>query len=151
MKHPCKKDFGQKKFFVMFSALQNVAFSTSSGECYKGQKVTWRSCDVRSCVAILLVDSKKRTVFVESFRGRNPWKNKLHERFLNTGHIVSYFPQKSCHQGEMAEICAETVVWTSMLRLHVQRCVSWHFENACSIGPPFLEVHTFRAKLKKSS
>ena len=30
----------------------------------------------------------------------------------NTEDIVSYFPQKSCHQAEMAEICAETVVWT---------------------------------------
>ena len=60
-----------------------------------------------------MADSKKKTVFVESFHGRNRWKNKLHEWFLNTKHIVSYFPQKSCHQAEMAKICVETVVWTS--------------------------------------
>ena len=84
----------------------------------------WRKKLCCDCAMIgKMADSKKKTVFVESFRGRNRWKNKLHEWFLNTGHIVSYFAQKSCHQAEMAEICAETVVWTSRLRLHAQRCV----------------------------
>ena len=126
MKHHCKKDFGQKDFFVMFFALQNVAFSTSERRMLLTVKRShdsslWRK---KLCCEIgKMADSKKKTVFVESFRGRNRWKNKLQEWFLNTEHIVSYFPQKSCHQAEMAGICAETVVWTSRLRLHVQRCV----------------------------
>ena len=126
MKHHCKKDFGQKIFFVMFFALQNVPFSTSERRMLltvKGsrdrslwrKKLCWDSTVIGK-----MADSKKKTVLVESFRGKNRWKDKLHECFLNTGHIVSYFPRKLCHQEEMAEICAETVVWTSRLRLHVQ-------------------------------
>ena len=156
MKHHWKKKhFGQKIFFVMFFALQNVAFSTSKRRILLKVKRSrnsslWRKklcCD--STVIGKMADSKKKTVFVESFRGRNRWKNKLHEWFLNTEHIVSYFPQKSCHQAEMAEICAEMVVWTSRLRLHVQRCVLDILRALVQLTA-FPEVHTVEAKLKKS-
>ena len=123
---PLQKRFCPKQFLVMFFALQNVAFSTSERRMLptvkrSRDKSLWRKklC-YDSAVISKMADSKKKTVFVESFRGRDQWKNKLHEWFLNTGRIVSYFPQKLCHQAEMAEICAETVLWTSRLRVHVQ-------------------------------
>ena len=77
MKHHCKKDFGQKKFFVMFFALQNVAFFTSKRRMLltvKGSRdrSPWRKklcCD--STVIGKMADSKKKIMFVESFCGRN--------------------------------------------------------------------------------
>ena len=142
---PLKKRFWPKKIFVMFLALQNVAFSTSEWWMLLTVKRSrdrslWRQklC-YDSTVIGKMSDSKKKTMFVERFCGRNWWKNKLQA----TGHnIISYFPQKSCHQAEMAEIDAETVVWTSRLLTFWECLFSW---------PPFPEVHTVRAKLKKSS
>ena len=49
----------------------------------------------------------------------------------------------------MAEICAEMVVWTSRLRLHVQRCVLDILRALVQLTA-FPEVHTVEAKLKKS-
>ena len=95
-----------------------------------------------------MADSKKKTVHVESFRDRNRWKNKLYEWFLNTGHIVSYFPQKSYHQAETAEICAEMVVWTSRFPTCPALC-SWHFENACSFDRLFLKCTLLEQSLRK--
>ena len=71
---PLQKDFGQKKNFAMFFALQNVAFSSSKRRMLLTVKRSRdRPCDVRSCDSTVIgkmADSKKKTVFVESFRGR---------------------------------------------------------------------------------
>ena len=156
MKHHCKKDFGQKIFFVMFFALQNVAFSTSERRMLLTVKRSrdrslWRKklC-CYSTVIGKMADSKKKAVFVGSFRGRNRWKNKLHEWFLNTGHIVSYFPQKSCRQAEMAEICTETVGSVDFKAPTTCPVLcSWHFENACSIDCLFLKCTLLEQSLRK--
>ena len=156
MKHHCERDFGQKNVFIMFSALQNVAFFTSKSKRRMPLTVKrsrdrslWHKklcCD--STVIGKMADSKKKTVLVESFHDRNRWKNKLHEWFLNTRHTVSYFPQKSCHQAEMAEICAEMVVRTSRLPACPALC-SWHFENACSIDHLFFKCTLLEQSLRK--
>ena len=150
-----KNILAKKIFVVVLFALQNVAFSTFERRMLltvkrSRERSLWRKklCWF-SAVKEKMADSKKKTVFVESVRGRNRWKNKLHEWYLNTRHIVSYFPKKSCHKPEMAEIFAETVVWTSRLRLHVQCCVLDILRTQLFNWPPFLEVHTVGAKLKK--
>ena len=98
-----------------------------------------------------MADSKKKTVFVESFRGRNWWKNMLHEWFLNTEHIVSCFPQKIVSSRRSGwNLCRNGSVDFKAPTACPALC-SWQFWECLFNWPPFLEVHTVRAKLKKSS
>ena len=72
-----QKNFWPKLFFVMFSALQNVAFSISERRMLLTVKRSrdrsqWRKklcCD--SAMIGKMADGKKKTVFVETFRARN--------------------------------------------------------------------------------
>ena len=122
-----KEILAKKSFCNVFLRFKMLHFPPPSGDCCSRTKghVTGPR-DIRSCVAILLLQRrwlKERRkpclwkVFAEA--GIDETETSCMNGFLNTGHIVSYFPQKSCHQTEMAEIVQK-------------RCVDFKALTACA-------------------